>query len=948
MYIVYRILDYFFGHPVIGGRWTSWLVTKLRVRIPIESPNLRGIIANQQLSHASVVQNHTHGKCASDRNTATISAIRFATLLGLEPYFIQMSKANERHGMRGCRTYYWDKDLSVEYRQFDFDPRKQAGILIDVDQYIDMNVLLAKHPGTYFVYTFTPTKPAKSEGEYVFQCDDKGTFTYSVSGGATFSHKIWDYNHDTITVQRRLTAVTYHVDRKYIDAHHTLLTLSVIAVLWWPSLFPILWLVSGSPLNRLNPVRGQFRVLDCMTVNGLERSIAGAGSYTAVTVPMEKLDRVTAVARASNVPITQSMVASHINTVDESGFPTCKVSLGDAALVALYLRQEIKAPPIVASVEPMKEVAFSTYSLESKPVLQAFGSPLINPAYVPKDDIWTEKACIDGRVAKFQSRPIASAAPSPVLTQHMREFATLLVPDDVAGSLAPLSLEEVMERQPRPTQRMILQQSEGYANRNPAISSFTKAETYMKPTEARNISTLQSEVKRDYSAYTYAFCDVIMQAQPWYAFNKTPAEIATRVAHLASQAFCCVDSDGHRWDGHVSRILRELETIVMMRAFRRDFHGDLSELMGKQYSCPGWTRHGFAYDVGFSRASGSPETSPFNSVDAAFIEFLGRKLMKKAMGETTVSLDELGLHGGDDSLIFNLDAKCLRDAAELVGQEYDINIVNYGESGVNFLNRYYSPQVWDGCLDSICHVRRALGKIFIGPKALQKPLERFFDRAYGYLLTDVNTPILGLLTRAARQFENKTRHELTDEFDPRRRAVAESSGWWATFATEVQWPNNGGDWMWDYVNGWLPNFDHTRFEAWLEEIYETSDSTLFLRAPMCEPPEDVTPKIECYVNGNYHSGDKVKVNTAGRITIELSEDDEPVGTISQKQPRGNKSSQTDNCTGARQTQGKEEQSPRKTIDKQSTRPKPYKGRDPIKLARNQEYIANWDAAHKPL
>ena len=238
---------------------------------------------------------------------------------------MQQSLSDVRKGREGDRSFHWAKDLAVPPKDFHFDPKTQAAILVDVDYYIDMPHLLARFPGTYFVCTIQPTAAAKGSGEYTFRFLENGDMHYRVSGGAEYTHAIWDYSGDTMIVEdvgflgKRI--VCYHIDRKYVDDHHCIIMLSLIGAFDAPSLVPTSLLLKGKRLDRLRPVFNSHVVLDVVSKAGLSRSVAVAGSHNAVTLPKEQFDAVEAVALVAKMPITPGIVASNIAPSSATGLP---------------------------------------------------------------------------------------------------------------------------------------------------------------------------------------------------------------------------------------------------------------------------------------------------------------------------------------------------------------------------------------------------------------------------------------------------------------------------------------------------------------------------------------------------------------------------------------------------------------------------------------------------
>jgi hypothetical protein len=761
--------------------------------------------------------------------------------LGLEPYYVQKSLTDVRKGRAGDRTYHWAKDLGVPAEDFHFDPNRQAAVLVDVDHYIDMPTMLARFPGTYLITTFQPSAAAKSDGEYTFRFQPDGKVHYRVSGGAEYEHHVWDYKGDTIVAEDRgyatKTVVAYHIDRKRVDDHHVLILLSVVGKFVIPLPLPTSLFIEGARLGRLEPVFGDYVVFDIVSQDGLSRSIAVQGDHEAVTLPKSQFDAIHAVALAAKSAMTPSMVASNIAPSGPSGLPTSKLPPGHAAILAGYLRTTVPvAPPVVyppsASMEP---ISYSKDDYTAPVPLAGFGSPLIGPCYSHAASLTSEDRCIEGRVERFAD--LSEKTMPPTLANYMQEFAERLIP--VAHMGHPVDEDEVRARQEKPSQRQILEEASVMGdNVKPAWKAFNKKETYTKVTEPRNISQSKPTTKLAYSKYIYSFVDGVMKNQEWYAFNKTPAEIAERMCEILKDASHATLADGSRFDGHVGWFLRVFERTCAMRYFAREHHSALLEQLDAQIGLDSTTTEGRKYQSGYSRGSGSLETSAFNSIDTAFIGYCAWR--NTVVGGVKCSPDiawsMLGLYGGDDSAEGAVDPSALRKSAEMLGQDYDVQVVARGDFGVNFLNRWFGPDVWNGDPNSMANSSRLLSKLWVGPRVLPQPLQRFAERASGYYRMDRNSPVIGEIVTCA--------YELLGE-----REDGSMMPWFGRYSAETNWPNEDSGWMLTQFELFIPDFDWDRFRGWIIAIKHSRDPGLLLQAPLCTPLSDtpVVVKQACIV-----------------------------------------------------------------------------------------------------
>lgn len=821
----------------IGAVWTTRFIASSLTADFLSSSQQRQVFTDLPVVRSEPTKNHTHGASAADRNAGCATAALCARAMGLEPYYVQQSLADVRKGCDGDRSFHWPKDLAIPPREFHFDNTKQAAVLVDVDYYIDMDMLLSRHPGTYFISAFQPTASGKADGEYTFKFLSDQRVEYNVSGGSEFVHHVWDYAGDTLLVEDvsyiTKVVVAYHIDRKYIDEHHCLVLLTVIGKFTMPAIIPTSFVLDGRRLQRLKPVDGGHVVLDVIKPDGRYRSVAIVGDHTSVTLRKKLFDAVHAVAIVAKVPITPAMVASNIAPSTPVGLPTERMEPGHAAIVASYLRAGIPTfPPVVyPPSEGFVPIWFAKHDYDAPVPLAGFGSPLIGPCYGFAESIASDDRCISGRVEAFQDTEFEEPIP-PTLAKYMAEFVERLIPVPHIG--VPVGDDYVVEKQSKPSQRAILDEAgvtgDSYKK---GWQAFVKKETYTKPTDPRNISQATPAAKLAYSRYMYAFHNEVLGEIAWYAFNKTPAECAARIGEMLLKAGHAVKADGNRFDGHVKRRARILERICMLRFFQQQFHSGVNEAMDEQVGLSGSTVGGRKYQSAYTRGSGSLETSDFNSILTAFIDYCAWRntLVGGVKCGPDLAWSKLGIYGGDDSLTGAVDPAALKKSATMMGQDYDLEVVPRGSVGVEFLNRQFGPDVWTGDINSMANPSRLLSKLWVGPAKLREPLVRFGERMSGYYRMDRNSPVVGKIATIS--------HELLGDY-----VEGVLMPWDGKHSLESNWPNVDSGWMVDIFNASIPDFDWDRFGVWLTELVNTKDPQLLLRAPLCTAAPQAAPQVK--------------------------------------------------------------------------------------------------------
>jgi hypothetical protein len=428
---------------------------------------------------------------------------------------------------------------------------------------------------------------------------------------------------------------------------------------------------------------------------------------------------------------------------------------------------------------------------------------------------------------------------TPFLLKTMNEFIDMFAAR--TGKLEPYDIDVVYERQPRPSQRQILQRAEhGVANNTTSV--FQKAEAYGKITDPRAISQINGVDKRDYSCFMYALSDAV-KVFDWYAFGKNPKQIAERVAYICENSESHVDgTDFSRMDGRVSPLARYLERMLMLRLFPAKYHVTLLSLLKSQTGLSAITKFGVCYNTGTARASGSPETSVFNTVLNAFIAFLTSRMTR--VGGRYMDKHEawqlLGIYGGDDGLSSDTDGKAAEKAARLMGQVMTVERVKRGDLGVSFLARHYGPDVWWGDSNSCCDIKRQITKFHLTTKLSSKvtPLIKLREKSFALSLSDSNTPVLGWFAKRVLELMPMQRNEYNNHLRI----------WNADIDQENHYPNVYAEWMMDLFMSQLPDFDIDGFIQWVH--YANIDQ--LLKAPVfMEPPEPVVKDGLVEVDGDF-------------------------------------------------------------------------------------------------
>jgi hypothetical protein len=804
-------------------------------------------------------ENHTHGACAAERSSAAPFAIQLADRTGLVPFFYQMSKTDQTSKREGSRVYYWGKDLGVE-PSYNEPIANHLITMVDVDYYVDMPSFLLdlKHDNSILMYTMLPSNVASTdEGEQSFTFNQRSQMILDVSGGGHFEHEIWNWSVDTIAVRRAsrwhdkdgntlwnpepAQLRVYSVDRRQTSKHRGFVFLTPLGR-WTGSDAAVVYeALSCTPLTRLSPVQGDFLRMEFAEKGSRMIATALVGNYNAVKIGKKFDEAICDYAETAKVGLNGPGIRS-----------ICKDLSKEDSLVLLRYHQSIakkKAPTVYPVELGVTSYQFEPHNYEpsAKPSLVSFASPLIAECFSPANTVANHRAAVNGRVTTISS----TVTPTPIVETLIHEFIDLL---GGRQDLHPVEVDDVFDHQKRVTQRHILNQALDLGDHfNKIIRTFVKKEAYGSVKDPRIISTIPARTKLEYSSFTYALAEVF-KTYKWYAFGKTPLEIAQHVADLAQSATeHAVNSDLSRFDGRVSPVLRELEKRFLISMFHHEHHTAIIELHRSQFCQKAVTTMGVKYDTGNSRLSGSPETSMFNTLASAFMAYSAFRSMKVngAYVTPTEAYAKLGLYGGDDGLTFDVSVKCYNHAARRIGQVLTADLVPHGELGIQFLSRFYSPNVWFGDVTSCSDIRRQVSKLHSSHNMPSNvtPCEKLLEKAKSYYLTDHDTPILGQWARKILEIHygeilvNAHQHELVKKLCASEDKLRLRT-WSSKTAFNTQYPNDCSNWAEELVDVHLSDFDTKIFEDWLGECKTLTE---ILKAPLCVQPKPPDVPAACVV-----------------------------------------------------------------------------------------------------
>nr|QUS52670.1 RNA-dependent RNA polymerase [Mute swan feces associated noda-like virus 7] len=816
--------------------WNPLLERNHQGDLTVNSEFLRDWFSKTDFAAIAPYPNHTHGDSAAKRTIGSNFIEQLSETAGERPLYFQGSAADLRKGREVSREWYWAKDLSmtpiVMPPSLDTDPGRIIA-MVDVDEYVDMEHELCVHFNPHVIYTFQPSAAGKSEGEYTYRFLADGRVEFVVSGGGVYKHHVWDYGHDAIRCEstewlwfntglvfpvRIFWVAYYKVERRNVDADHQVILLSPMKR--WGQLFPggfadiAIANIEAQRLKRLNPVKGDFVRLEIMTPSGMQISTARVGQYSCASASAAVDEEIALKSHLTKDKLTVAMSKSSLSSE--------KQDFRGAEVLTAYHREASGATARMFHLDDgVRSYQFlpklADYDPEVPPSMHGYMKPLLHGGFAPSCCENNDRRAVAKRITEVRS----NAKLTNFLKTAIRNFVDLVAKE----ILIPVDEEEVYARQKRPTQRAILETSNYVAARGTA-RTFMKRQAETKIGDPRLITPIEGETKRDYSSFMYALAEYLKKL-PWYISGMKPREIAERVALLGIVAKWLAETDFSRMDGRVGEVLRYLEKVLMMTLFPQCYHREILELMKKQTWLRCFTTFGVEYNTEFARGSGSPETSCFNTLAAAFVIFLAYLLM----GLTSeAAFEKLGAFCGDDGLTPDLDAEKAVKAARMVGQKLTIKIVPHGEN-VSFLSRHYGPGVWFGETDSTCDLRRQLAKFHLSVTIADREdavVRKLREKSFAFYLTDEHSPVLGPYVKKVLQL-CPVQHGEGDGF----RYENIHRIWNSEIPKEDQYPSleSGYCWKRELFEQQLPDFSVSDFELWVCRCSTLDD--------LMNPPEPV-------------------------------------------------------------------------------------------------------------
>jgi hypothetical protein len=766
------------AYDYISIYWWTFLVPRKQY---VGSDVYALAIRNATWKKSKARKGHSHARAARDRSDATVAIPEILTSLGFQPYSLWASKREARQGIPGYRPLITVKD-TVSPIKIDPVPANPAFMCIDSDFYCDkMPQLLADWPDAIFgFYTLTVTEvsnqPELAHGESSFTFLEDGTFREVVSGPAHYEHKLWDWQVDTfscsdevfsalpigrqpnrlfglpssiVTLLFRRVSVRLVV-RHTVNAHRSVVFCLPVSTLWVPRFLNAK--PHGGVLKRFNPIvefadGRKLAIIRNQPSQGVPTTSVGVpGAYACATVDSRQFE-----ALLSNVSISKSAATAGMIRLFSEGCKH-KVTHAESAILAEILasgRPEryqwtfptpTRTPDKSTMGEHSYSVSYDFYSCVAGPdKMHSFMDPLVE-GLAPAKTRCNEEVAVGERISRNQHRKV------PPLPDDLKRYVDEFINALPEACSSPLSAAEINAANPRPSQQRNMEIA-NFASHSELdkefVKVFLKSETYQDCKDPRLISPLSPHWRITACAIIHGLSRTV-KSFDWYAFAKTPAEIADAVVRVCLNAAFVLTTDFSRMDSCYSAVIWLIVIRMLCHMSVPEYRDIIRVMMTEFLHSTAKAPLGTYYDTMLALLSGSDWTSLVNTLVNRLIVYCAAR----RCGEThEAAWKRAGLAGGDDGLNRDIDPAVLKDTAAAFGFILKCEVIHHGEPGVNFLARFFSQAVWYGDPGSSCDMMRQLAKLHLSTTPALNAfhaLSKAFAKADALMRTDSLTPIIGL------------------------------------------------------------------------------------------------------------------------------------------------------------------------------------------------------------
>jgi len=724
-YLVLIVLNFGLPNVQVSSEYVESVIYR-----PVK---LRQLFLTNDAIHVSHPRNsHSHPTAAAYRSTVNIHLNSVATAAGYIPYNVSKSATDIGPG---TRYFYGAKDLGITYSNSDVT-QEHCLIMCDVDYYTDIRLWMC-----YFrpllIYTFVPNDCVGRRRDYCWRTigDD---VEFHVNGGSSYRHGLWNYEDDVVSViNDDGDLLVFNLEQRCIegDEDHRIVVLTPMAAI--PA--PFHWFLPPKPMmkrkrmtfdGRDGKLQMYYEPLDD------HLSVADIGSWQSVETTGQIYSSIEQRLKCKTSPPLISDVERLLRAAGDQ-----QAGIHAPLLFNLFgLRLEkncVKTSKVPTHYHPVGSVINEDPKDSG---VQITGALVTNPAMFASRGYNSEEATINGRVNKVKNPKV----PPRAYKEYATEFASLCVSQSGVGN--PLSALEVHRRQATSQQKARFKLVEATLTTNPhnRLEAFVKSEPYGSVNDPRNITTMTPELTVMLSAYTLAFKDTVLKQHKWYGPGLSPKKTIERLADMEVNTSEWACGDYSRFDGTISEFLQKNVVYqCYMRWVAENYRSELKQLLDRVFIRRGQTKEHIVFDPGWGTRSGSPITTDGNTMISAYVVYCANRSMGLSPKE---SFRRLGLKYGDDTVDCNDNSFVERftSAAKDLGLTLDIVTVECGQP-LPYLGRYFVDPLTT--VDSFQDPLRTISKLHLSSNRSVEPSQAAANKAYGYLVTDAKTPIIGTWAR---------------------------------------------------------------------------------------------------------------------------------------------------------------------------------------------------------
>lgn len=752
---------------------------------------------------------HSHPVSAMWRTGINAYLTNVVQDAGFKPYHV--SRSNTDTGA-GSRYFYFVKDLGIKYSSDSID-QDTAIIMTDVDYYANMNAwLLLNRP--ILMYTLYPEKASYNNEEYSYYLQPhNNTIRYNVSGGASYEHHLWNYDHDTIcTFDINQDLLTYSVEQRKIqgDDNHRIIMILPVARVKYP--YGYLIPLQHCGLARRDLTKGYLynTVTDQLSIMVTEQHSAELTGQLYEAIKQRLLNK--------KAPPLVSDIERLLRDNGISNHALMAPLLYNYMDVEL-VRNVIPTTELTTNYLPIEQGSLSTE--DGRPGGSSAMSNLVFPgASFPAISESSDLSTIYRRVFI----PCNTVVPPRLYNNFADDFIDLVVGNH-AGQGTPLALHEVIEQQNGPLQRARIEQVKYTVSLNSGnrLEAFVKNEPYSTPSAPRNITTMAGELTLMLSSFTYAFKRQVLKQHKFYSPGMSPQQICDRLQELTTFNGI-VNTDYTKFDGSISEWLQRLVYRIYARWLKQNQIGEFRHWFELVFINKARTKMGVRYNPYWGTRSGSPFTTDGNTMINAFVVFCALRKLRHTKEEAFAAL---GLYCGDDGYTAYVDGltEMLITAAKELGLTLDIEhqvTGPYSYCG----RRFIDPML---CHDSYQDIKRTLPKLHVVRNGATSLEQRLTNKAAGYLVTDSQTPLIGNWARKVLELTGLEARDLSHE---------------ESYKMSFPWPQDNADLIRENVAN---DLDMTIAE--LDSMCESIDATTSLDEFPILQEWDPEHKVTCVRSG---------------------------------------------------------------------------------------------------